>query len=385
MISSSPRQPRVLCVVSPNWVGVTRLPGVLKRAGCRVSLLSDPRNMVARSLAVDVLIPGVREPADNVERLRMHLATGASYDWIILADDPTIIEGVRRCREDWCRGWFPVDPSSTDPEVLTRKTLFMAAAQKAELPVPQSIMASTAADIRAAARSIGFPVMIKPAEGSAGKGINCVGTEAELEAFTPPGGSCVVQSRVEGRTGGTLVLFDHGRPLWWHSSLRVRHWPEPYGPSCQRRAIHHPAIAGIVEKTGAMLGVTGLCEIEWILPDEGGTPQIIELNPRPPSFHYMAEQMGADLPGAIRAFLAGDKTATAPPAGPEGPVVRLFPEDAARAAANLDWRDIALWLTGSAGRLPWDDPALFRAYVWRLMKSFARTIIRNRASRNRPA
>lgn len=383
MTFSPPRQPVVLCVVSPNWVGVTRLPGVLKRAGCRVALLSDPRNMVAGSRAVDLRITGSRDPAANIELLRLHLATGEAYDWIILADDPTMIEGVRRCREDWCRDWFPVDASSTDPAALTRKTRFMAAAEKAGLPIPRSITAAAAEDIQAAARSIGLPVLVKPAEGSAGKGIVRVGTEAELEALKPQVGPWVVQRLVSGRIGGTLVLFDRGRPLWWHNSLRVRFWPEPYGPSCQRRSIHHPAFAGIMEKTGAMLGVTGLCEVEWILPDDGGTPMIIEFNPRPPSFHYMAEQMGADLPGAIRAFLAGDKTVSPPPAGPEGPVVRLFPEDATRAAASLDWIDCARWLTGSAGPLPWNDPPLMRAYARRLIMSLARALLHASGIRRR--
>lgn len=377
-------KPRVLCVMSPDWVGTTRLPGVLSRAGCRTTLLTDPRNMTARSRYVDELIPGDRDPAANVERLRRHLESGAAYDWIILADDPTMVEGVRRCRESWCRGWFPIDPSSIDPEILTQKTRFVAAAQMAELPIPPSITASTADDVRAAARSIGFPVLIKPAQGSAGKGIISADTAEELESRLPPAGSFVVQRRIAGRTGGTLVLFDRGRPLWWHNSLRVQFWPKPYGPSCQRRSVHHPAFGGLMAKAGAMLGMTGLCEIEWILPDDGGVPRLIELNPRPPSFHYMAEQMGADLPGAIRAFLAGDKTVTAPAAGPEGPVVRLFPEDATRALESFDWLDCARWLTGSAGPLPWDDPAIFRAYVWRSMKYLVHSLIRPFKTRKRP-
>jgi len=149
------KAPRVLCVASPDWIGVTRLPRVLGRAGCRTALLADPRNMAARSRFVDDLIPGDRDPAANVERLRVHLASGAAYDWIILADDPTMLEGVRRCREGWCRSWFPVDPSSVDPEILTQKTLFMAAAGAAGVPVPRSIASCAPGELRAAARAVG--------------------------------------------------------------------------------------------------------------------------------------------------------------------------------------------------------------------------------------
>lgn len=332
--------------------------------------------MAARSRYVDSLVPGARRPADAIECLRLHLASGAAYDWIILADEPTMIEAVRRSREDWCRNWFPVDISSTDPDILIRKTMFLAAAREADLPIPHSISASSPDEIRAAARSIGFPLLVKPSEGSTGRGIVRTGDAAELEALMPAAGSFVVQSLIDGRTGGTLVLYDRGVPLWWHSSLRVQFWPQPYGPSCQRRSFHLPEFEGLVKKVGTMLGLTGLCEVEWILPDDGGAPLIIEFNPRPPSFHAIAERMGADLPGAIRAFLGGDRTVTPPVAGPEGPVIRLFPEDAIRAAACLDWHGCALWLSGSAGPLPWDDPALLRAYGKRVLVSFARALIK---------
>jgi hypothetical protein len=191
-----------------------------------------------------------------------------------------------------------------------------------------------------------------------------------------------VQTLVSGPVGGTLLLYRRGKLLWWHNSLRVRFWPEPYGPSAQRRSVSHPAFAAVYEKLGAMLAPTGLFEVEWIMPEGGGPPVLIELNPRPPSFTYLAEEMGADLPGAIRAMLAGDETARPPVEGPEGPVVRLFPEDAIRAAESLDWMDLALWLTGAAGPLPWRDDSLLRAYGWRVTKGFVRALIPS--ARRRP-
>ncbi len=369
-----PMKPRVLCVASPDWFGVSRLPQLLAQAGCHTTILTDLRNMSARSRWVDVRLPGARDAAENIELLRLHLETGATYDWIMLADDPTMVEGVRRCRESWCRGWFPVDPATVNPELLIHKTLLMSAASAPGLPVPRSITVSTADEIREAARAIGFPVLVKPAVGTAGSGIVTAGDAGELEARMPSPGPFVVQALVKGRVGGTLVLFDHGRPLWWQNSLRKRVWPEPYGPSCQRRSISHPAFSIIVEKLGAILNMTGLGEIEWILPDDGGSPLVIEFNPRPPPYAYLADAKGGDLPKAIAAFLAGARTTAAPSDGPEGPLVRLFPQDAIRAIESRDWKDCALWLSGMAGSLPWNDPPLFRSYAWQMLRAAARTL-----------
>jgi hypothetical protein len=367
-------KPRVLCVASPDWFGISRIPRLLAQAGCHTTILTDPRNMSARSRWVDVRLPGTCDPAENLERLRLHLATGAAYDWIMLADDPTMVEGVRRCREAWCRGWFPVDPATVDPKFLIHKTLLMTAALAPGLPVPQSITTSTADEIRAAASVIGFPVLVKPAVGTAGAGIFTAGDAGELEARMPSPGSFVVQAFIKGRVGGTLVLFDHGRPLWWQNSLRVRVWPEPYGPSCQRRSISHPVFAVMVEKLGALLNMTGLGEIEWIMPDDGGSPVLIEFNPRPPPYTYLAGAMGADLPEAIASFLAGAQTTTPPLEGPVGPIVRLFPQDVIRAIESRDWKACALWLTGMAGPLPWNDPPLFLSYARKVLRAVARSV-----------
>jgi predicted ATP-grasp superfamily ATP-dependent carboligase len=364
----------VLVVAASEWLGVSRLPRVLAAAGARVSLLAHPASRAARSRHVHELIAGSWDPAQTVERLRERLDAGAAYDWILLADDPTAVEAVRRRGETWLKGWFPVDPASDKAPMLTSKARFFEGAAAAGLPIPRTRSASTAAEIRAAAKELGFPILIKPAEGVAGTGVFTAADAAELERKLPADGAFVAQSFIPGRSGGTAALFDGGRPAWWFSSLRDRVWPEPYGPSCRRRLINPPEIPAMLEKLGALLGLRGLVELEWILPEGGGGPLIIEMNPRPPSYLYLADEMGAGLTAALRAFLPGGASASPAAASGEG-VAALFPEDAVRAAAQRDWRACAGWLTGRAGAVPWDDPRLLGSYGWLVAKSFIRPLL----------
>lgn len=365
-------KPRVLCVAAPDWLGVSRLPGVLHAAGCRVSLLAHPRSYAALSRFVDELIPGTWDAAANVELLRVHLASGASYDWIILADDPTVSAAARRCGEGWTAPWFPVDAASQKPRWLAQKTAFNAAAAAAGLPVPVSRSASSPDEVRAAARAVGFPVIVKPAAGSAGSGVFFAASADGLERSLPDAGPFVVQRAVAGRSGGTCVLFDRGRPAWWLSSLRARVSPAPYGPATARALLHVPAIAGIAADLGALTGFHGLCELDWILPEDGSGPVIVEFNPRPPSYLFLVGALGADLPAAIRAFLAGEKAPAPGAPGPEGSAVGLYPEDLISALSARDWRRGAAWLSGAAGPLPQNDPALIRAFHWLAVKALAR-------------
>ncbi|NBV86444.1 MAG: hypothetical protein EBS01_09330 [Verrucomicrobia bacterium] len=163
--NSNPRKdapPRVLCVSGPNWFGVSRLPLVLAAAGFEVSALAHPDSFVACSRFLHSLVPGSLCPRENLELFRRHLAGGARYDWVIFADDPTMMEAVRRCREEWLLPWFPTDGRGGDAHVLIDKTLFVEKAAAAGLPVPPFCPIVSSGELCAAAAELGFPVIAAP-------------------------------------------------------------------------------------------------------------------------------------------------------------------------------------------------------------------------------
>lgn len=361
-------RPSVLFTASSDWLGVARLSRVLAAAGCRVAFLGHPYSMAARSRYVDELIPGSWEPEANLEILRRRLEGGAAYAWIILADDASMAAAARLGDREWLSGWFPVDPFSEKPGLLVSKSRFVDACVAAGLPVPRSIPAASADRIRAAALEIGFPVIVKPSAGSGGEGIFVAESLEELDRRIPVAGSFVVQRRVVGVPGGTIVLFDRGRPTWWMSSMREEVWPEPFGPSSTRVCLEVPGIQGLLEGVGELLGMTGLCEIDWVLGADGG-PCMLEFNPRPPSYLYAASRFGGDLPEAILALITKKSPACFPAAEP-GARIRLFPEDFIRALHRRDYARCARWLFAPGWPLPWDDPALFLAYVRPMAKAF---------------
>lgn len=358
-------RPRALCVSSPNWLGIVHSPRVLHQAGFDVTLLAHPRSFAARSRFVERLIPATWDPAVNVELLREHLAAEPRpYDWIVLADDPTLMEALRRRSEAWTGACLPTDPAGLGAELLLSKARFMEEAQSRGLPIPPSRTAASRKELGEAAAALGFPVIVKPVQGSSGKGIFVARSADELieSARSEHEGSYLVQRFVTGRVGSTLVLFDRGVPRAWLASFKLRCHPAPYGPSTARQRVHLPESREVLAGFGRMLGIHGLAAFDWILPDEGGQALVLECNGRPFSWLHMVGAVGLDLPGAIRAMRAGEPARIAVPET-TGEVIALFPQDPLRAIAESDWKRLVQWLYAPPGPLPWDEPRLFAAHL----------------------
>ncbi|MEI6871373.1 MAG: hypothetical protein WCL08_03735 [Verrucomicrobiota bacterium] len=366
--------PRVLCVSGPNWFGVSRLPIVLASAGFEVSVLAHPKSFVACSGFLRALVPGSFCPKENLELFRRHVSAGAQYDWVIFADDPTMMEAVRRSREEWLVPWFPASSREGDPDVLIHKTLFIEKAAAAGLPVPPYCSVVSSVELCAAAAELGFPVIVKPALGFAGNGIFSANTMAELRGRSLPDGEWCVQRQVTGRSGGTALLLWNNRPVWWQNSLRTKVWPEPFGPSCRRTSIHLPEMPEILDRLASALDFYGLCEVEWILPDCGGPPLLIEFNPRPASYLYTTTAMGGDLPVALRSLFAG-KEFNSSSTGHNGSEVALFPEDAIQAAKQMDISRLWAWCSGRVQSGFAKEQRLLRRYRWLAFKAVLRSAL----------
>ncbi|MGQ0613750.1 MAG: ATP-binding protein [Planctomycetaceae bacterium] len=360
-------QREVLLVVGGAWLGVARLPRVLEAAGCRVVLLCNPRRFAARTRFVHEVVPAPRDPAGTFRALEPLLAR-RRFDWVILGDDYVLEEAVRAAGERRA-SFLPVPVEGDAPRLLLSKQAFAAAMVRHALPFPPTEAATGPAEARAAAGRIGYPVIVKPDRGFAGAGLFRAEDASPL-ARLEENARVVVQRFEEGKVGSTVILFDRGRPLSWMSSYKMDAYPPPFGPSCVRHYVHFPGLEARLQALGALLGMTGLCGVDWIHAPGAAEPLFLELNGRPTPWMHLYREFGTDLPGAIRGFLAGDPVVRPPPPSAPVPTVHLFPQHAFRAVSQGDWRG---FVRGFFGRdvpndLPRDDGKLRRAFRMHLFR-----------------
>jgi carbamoylphosphate synthase large subunit len=362
--------PTILVACASEWLAPARLPRVLARAGAHVVAFCPRAWPLAKTRFADEVIDAPPELAAYVEALRDHLADTA-YDWVLIVDDPLLGALAARRAESWLDGILPVAAAHPWSSVLASKAAFCMLAADAGLPIPKSRTCWSLKDVRAAAASIGLPLMLKTSGGFAGLGVRLVREARELEASfaaLADGVPLVAQRFIDGPIGNTVVLYDRGVPICWMSAFKVRTWPGPFGPSSARQFMSHVDVEPIIRAVGALSGYHGFCALDWVLDDHGRL-QIIELNARPVPTIHMGRLAGVDFSRAVRELLAGVPRVQ-PPRPRERRVVPMFPEDVWRAASENSL-SLAAWLPwpGRFTDVPWHDPPLLLHHLRRFAQA----------------
>lgn len=188
------------------------------------------------------------------------------------------------------------------------------AADAFELSPPASVSCTTEAQMLAAARDFGFPVVLKPARSVvvhdyrfARRGAALVRDETAARTTARSFGEQVVVQRYEPESrilavGG--VLTPEGLPavvaVRWQ-----RRWPPLDGATSFCETVAPPA--GLLERVEGVLrtmGHVGIFELE-LLERGDGTFAALDLNPRPFGWMTLAVRAGANLPAIWCDWLLG--------------------------------------------------------------------------------
>lgn len=210
-------------------------------------------------------------------------------------------------------GHDPYDVACT----LHHKDLYRAFAQENGIATPRAAGCATAAEGRAAAASLAFPLIVKPIDLTGGKGISVARTPAELDgalatAFAATrAGRIVVEEFLEGTRHGFTSILRGGR-VAFHFQDNEHYFLNPYLVSAASTPAQVPATtAGKLRATTEQIAerlrlVDGIVHIQYIL--HRGEPVIIEICRRPPGDLYVTlvrHATGVDYPSLIVRAAAG--------------------------------------------------------------------------------
>ncbi len=215
-------------------------------------------------------------------------------------------------------------PESEAYEALTDKRRLIECARSLGVPVPRTVVASTATEVRAAAGELGFPLVLKPSRSRYLRGqeviftaVRTVADAAALEAsFTKLDWladiPCLVQEFIPGYGAGIFASSTPEGPIAWFAHRRLREKPPSGGVSVlSESADLDPRMQDIARQLLAASRWRGVAMIEFrVAPD--GTPYLMEVNGRFWGSLQLAIDSGVDFPRLLYQITVGEKPGPVP-------------------------------------------------------------------------
>jgi predicted ATP-grasp superfamily ATP-dependent carboligase len=184
-------------------------------------------------------------------------------------------------------------PSFASYRVAHGKASFSRLLDELGLPQPKTHIVKSENALRDAIR---FPGVIKTSVGTASRGIWFVRDQADLEralqelnAASAFADEVLVQPLVAGTTEKAQGVFCRGELIGFHAYRQVA--AGAGGGEAIKESVARPNIRTMLAAIGEKLAWHGALSIDYLMPDSGGAPLLIDCNPR------LVEPMSADLAG----------------------------------------------------------------------------------------
>jgi hypothetical protein len=372
----------VLLATTVRWPSAGRLAGAFVAAGCLVDGLLPAEHPAARSRYFKRVHP-YRPLGDFSSFLE---ATEQSRADLIVPLDDRATALLLRARERAPNHIAALIAQSLGKTAnytkLMSRSGFIDAAREANIRTPKTRAIMNDADLDDAISEIGFPSVLKADGTWGGDGVVIVNDRDEaLLAFrklSNPSSSLrnlvrairrsdahFLRAAVETKTPAiSMQQFVPGKPAttsfacWQGKLLAANHLEtlaaeEANGPASVLRRIESVEMDEAATRLAAHFELSGLHGLDYIR-DGQGQAHLIEINPRSPQSSYMSFGTGHDLVSALATQVDG-KTRK-PRSRLADDVVALFPQEWMRDPTSP-------YLTTAFHDVPWDDPALIRAWM----------------------
>ncbi len=197
---------------------------------------------------------------------------------------------------------------------------FEAVLEKLGVARPRGHAAKTFREARAIAREIGFPVLVRPSYVLGGRGMEIVYNEGQLASYVEsappitPGAPLLIDKYMRGREvevdaafdGDDVLIpgiFEHVERAGIHSGDSISVYPtQTVSGAMERR------IVAVTEAVARELGIRGLINIQFVIPEGTDELLIIEANPRASrTVPIISKATGINLVAAATRIALGEK------------------------------------------------------------------------------
>jgi predicted ATP-grasp superfamily ATP-dependent carboligase len=160
-------------------------------------------------------------------------------------------------------------------------------AEEIGVPTPRLASFEQIAADRSLLDAFRFPVLVKPRQGGGGWAVNEFETPASVfeilerrQYLDLPLERFFVQEKIKGSGIGLAMLYGKGTCMASIGYRQVRTYPVPFGQPTYRASVHHPESERHLRTLLDHLEWDGVCQADFLISREDGTPYLIDVNPR---------------------------------------------------------------------------------------------------------
>jgi len=203
-------------------------------------------------------------------------------------------------------------PSFASYRTVHSKAGFSRLLDRLGLPQPATAIVKSERELRDAIR---FPCLVKTSVGTASRGIWLVRDDNDLEGVLQDlntqglsangafADEVLVQDLIAGTTEKAQSVFCRGQLIGFHAYRQMA--AGAGGGEAIKQSVSRPQVRAYLATIGQELAWHGALSVDYVLPDEGATPRLIDCNPRlvEPMSAYLA---GVDLVGLLLRVSQGE-------------------------------------------------------------------------------
>ena len=377
----------LIALTRTDWLGVSRAPRMLARAGFDVALLTPPGSLAEQSSYVARItrispkaspMAWIASLAQTIDDCRPVLLLPGDEMALrllfrLVLEPPPALPAERRAQLASLIVRSLGNPAHYAASI--DKTLLpeLAAALGVRMP-PGAIVDRVDAAVEVARTLRTRRTVLKRRLGFGGGGVIFAETlddvaaaaqrllqrpeEVDLGEYARS--QLLVQAYIDGPHHSQAVVALDGRVLAGFAWERYVATNPQQGQTSVLRFVESPETADFSARLARGLGMTGFYNVQFILDRETGAAHMLEINRRIVTHTHVGERVGCDLGAAL--FAALDGRALPPP------IPRVEP-DHCLAVYPREWlRDPeSAYLEHYPADVPWDEPRLFEAMtaLWR--------------------
>jgi predicted ATP-grasp superfamily ATP-dependent carboligase len=249
-------------------------------------------------------------PMDFVRWLQRLLRTREYPVTMVCGEQPTYL--LSRYKEEFS-SYTSIPLVDFDTFIMCRdKSLTMKEATRCGVPIPKTWYPEEEG-IESVARSVSYPVILKPCISNGARGISYPNCAEELIAnyykTKEEYGACIVQEKIP-HTGtqykAELLLNKDLEVRIWGVYSKIRYYPPTGGSSTLNKTVYYLEILKLAEKILRHIGWWGMGDCDFIVDPRDNIPKLMEINPRFTRTIRVLVEAGLDYPYELYRLALGE-------------------------------------------------------------------------------